>query len=108
MEDQIRFYVENRIREMGYKTFHFYQERQVRAIGADALQINATNEFWILFDVNQLTDDFTIEANNRTVTQAGFDANGLPYITYELTGDIIISGTVTAEQVFLFYRIIPD
>ena len=106
MEDQIKFYVETRMKAMGYNTFHFEQVRQL--VDNETVQINATNEYWILFDVNQLTDDFTIEANNRTVTQTGFDAAGLPYITYELTGDIIITGGATADQIFLFYRIIPD
>jgi len=110
MEDFISFYVNNRMKELGKtKGFHMSQERTTVLTTDTTVMIEATNEIWILFDVSQLTDAFTIDASNRRVTQAGFDAAGLPYIIYELTGDIIITrDAATLNQTFLFYRIIPN
>ena len=108
MEGIIRLYLEKRMHEMGFNGFHF-SITPVRIGHQENIQrINAHNEFWYLFDVNQSADSFTIRANNNIITQDEFVVDGIPFITHEFTGDIIIDNTgAGADQTFLFYRVIP-
>ncbi len=109
MTDYIRNYIQNRMHEMGFENgYHFYTERQV--VDNERVSIDAHNEFWLLFDIDQLDDKFTITANNRILTSTDdFDMDGVPYVTQELTGRIFIDNIGSANpQTFLFYRIIPD
>ena len=107
MDSDIRFYIENRMSEMGFSSYHFKSVRYT--LNNETERIDATNEYWILYDVSQITDNFTIKANNREISQDDVDSNGLPNDTVELTGDIVIDNTGgSSDQTFLFYRVIPD
>ncbi|MEZ5149130.1 MAG: hypothetical protein R2759_19180 [Bacteroidales bacterium] len=109
MEGIIRLYIENRMEEMGYSKFHFKINPVTVKSGESIKRIDAHNEFWYLFDVNQVDDNFTLTANNNIINQDEFVVDGVPYISYELTGDIIIDNTgAFNDQTFLFYRVIPN
>lgn len=109
MEGIISLYIENRMKEMGFDKFHFSIEAKTIKTGNNIERINAHNEFWYLFDVNQTEDDFTISANNNIINRSEFVVDGVPFITYEFTGDIKIDNTEAhLDQTFLFYRVIPQ
>jgi len=95
--------------EMGFEKFHINIKAVMIKVGDDIARINAHNEFWYLFDVNQTEDNFTITANNNIINQDEFVVDGVPFITYEFTGDIKIENTeALSDQTFLFYRVIPQ
>lgn len=109
MEGVIRLYIENRMREMGFEKFHFNIKPITIKVDENIIRINAHNEYWYLFDVNQTEDNFTITANNNIIIQDEFVVDGVPFISYEFTGDIKIDNThAQADQSFLFYRVIPQ
>lgn len=109
MEGIIRLYIENRMEEMGFKKFWFNITPVIVKTGDSVKRIDAHNEFWYLFDVNQVDDNFTLRANNNIITQDEFVIDGVPFISYELTGDIVIDNTgAFQDQAFLFYRVIPQ
>lgn len=97
------------MREMGFEKFHFNIKPITLHVAENVVRINAHNEYWYLFDVNQTEDNFTITANNNIINQDEFVVDGVPFITYEFTGDITIDNTAAlAGQTFLFYRVIPQ
>jgi len=109
MEGIISLYIENRIKEMGFTKFNFSIKPVTVRLGDNITRINAHNEFWYLFDVNQTEDNFTITANNNIINQDEFVVDGVPFITYEFTGDIKIDNSeANSDQTFLFYRVIPQ
>ncbi len=109
MEGIIRLYIENRMAAMGFKSFHFNIEAVTIKTGENIIRKNGHNEYWYLFDVNQTEDDFTITANNNIINQGEFVVDGVPFITYEFTGDIKIDNNgALKDQSFLFYRVIPQ
>jgi len=109
MEGIIRLYIENRMATMEFEQFHFNIEPITIKAGENIVRINAHNEYWYLFDVNQTEDDFTITANNNIINHDEFVVDGVPFISYEFTGDIKIDNTDALEdQTFLFYRVIPQ
>ncbi len=109
MEGIIRLYIENRMEEMGYEKFHINIKPVTIKTGENITRIDAHNELWYLFDVNQTEDDFTITANNNIINKDEFVVDGVPFITYEFTGDIKIDNTdARLDQSFLFYRVIPQ
>jgi hypothetical protein len=109
MEGIISLYIESRMREMGFEKFHFSIRPITIKSGENIIRIDAHNEFWYLFDVNQSEDSFTITANNNIITKDEFVVDGVPFITYEFTGDMKIDNTdARLDQSFLFYRVIPN
>ena len=107
MEGIIKLFIENRMKEMGFERFHFKVSPITIKVGESVSWVNAHNEFWYLFDVNQTEDSFTITANNNIITQDEFVVDGVPFITYEFTGDIKIENAeAQSDQTFLFYRVI--
>ena len=109
MEGIISLYIENRMKEMGFEKFHFSVKPVTIKQGENIAWINAHNEYWYLFDVNQTEDTFSITANNNIINQDEFVVDGVPFITYEFTGDIKIDNTEAhSDQTFLFYRVIPQ
>ena len=108
MEGIIRLYLEKRMQELGFDEFHFSIRPVTISPEENTVRIDAHNEFWYLFDISQSEDPFTITANNNIIDQDEFVMDGIPFITYEFTGDIIIDNTgAQAPQTFLFYRVIP-
>jgi len=110
MDDTTRNYIDERMNSMGFPNYDTRQARIKMNASDTQKRINAHNEFWFLFDITQIDDAFTIDAENkRLVSTEDFDIDGVPYVMYELTGRIIINKTGnTATQVFMFYRVIPN
>jgi hypothetical protein len=109
MEGIISLYVKNRMKEMGYEKYHISIKPITIKLGNTINRINAHNELWYLFDVNQTDNNFTITANNNIINQDEFVVDGVPFITYEFTGDIKIENEEAhTDQTFLFYRVIPQ
>lgn len=97
------------MREMGFEKFHLSITPITIKFQEETIWINAHNEYWYLFDVNQTADPFTVRANNNIISQDEFVVDGVPFITYEFTGDIKIENTgAQSDQTFLFYRVIPE
>jgi len=109
MEGIISLYIKIRMKAMGFKNFHLSLEPVTIKHEQIVARVDAHNEFWYLFDVNQTDDNFTISANNNIINRDEFVVDGVPFITYEFTGDIKIENQgAHADQTFLFYRVIPQ
>jgi len=94
---------------MGYKTFH-WMPKSLTLTPNMIYPLAAQNEYLYIFDVNsQAGDVFTIRADNDIIKQSDFILSGVPYLFYEVTGNVTIN-TVNAinDQTFLYIRVLPE
>ncbi len=69
--------------------------------------VDAANEFYFLYDVNNVTDDFQIKCDNEFVSKENFVFNELPSGYRELTGQIEINNIgATGPHTFMMYRVV--
>jgi hypothetical protein len=107
MEGTISLYLQTRMKKLGYENFTFETRRIM--VNKEIKEINAFNEFWYLFDVENAFENFRIRSDNTLITRPDFVSFGVPYVTREFTGNIRIdTRTATKPHTFLFYHVIPE
>ena len=90
METFIFEFIKMRMTQLGYKSFHWIPSHVAVPINAK-VHFNGQNEYYYVFDVNsQAGDVFRIKADNDIITQANFILSGVPYLFFELTGNIYV------------------
>jgi len=109
METLILEYIRMRMKAMGFKNFHF--RPAYITIPANSLaNIQAQNQYLYFFDVNsQQGDKFMVRGDTDVITQDSFILSGVPYLFYEMTGNVSIDTTGAINpQTFLYIRVLPE
>lgn len=107
MEGTIGQYIEQRIKKMGYKDYTF--DIIAVTVNATTYKLNAYNEIYLLFDVSNDVDDFTIKSDDNTLEMSEFQFAGVPYLLHEFKGNILFNTTgAVSSTTFLLYKILPE
>lgn len=92
------------IERKGFDYDKCYKENiPVRVINTEK-SIDANNEFYFLYDVNNSDDAFIIIADNDVVSSLDFVVSGMPSGFRELTGQLNV--ITTGDTTFLFHRVV--
>lgn len=107
MEGTISLYLQKRMKKLGFSDFSFEIKRIT--VNNEVYKIPSSLDFYYLFDVDNVTDHFTIESDNNHLTNLEFVSVGVPYFTTEFSGNLEIdtTGSVAAHN-FLFYVVTPE
>jgi hypothetical protein len=110
MEGTTEIYIRTRMRKMGFENFTFKVEAITVAVGQTYKIPSSSNEIYLLFDVSNDVDSFSIKADNDTLTNSEFNFAGVPYILHEFHGQIVIDNPATSANsiTFLFIKIYPE
>ena len=107
MEGTIDTYIREKVRKMGFAN---YTLKPVRfRVENSVLELKAFNEFYVLFHCSTDCGKFRIKADNEIITEKDYVVSGVPYLLYELRGNISID-TRTAESdiTFLMYHVLLE
>lgn len=106
MNDLLEF-IKKSIVNKGFDFNTCYLENFPITVTNEIFIIDAANEFYFLYDVNNVTDDFAIKCDNEYISKANFVFNGLPSGYRELTGQIIINNVGAVDShTFMMYRVV--
>jgi hypothetical protein len=109
METLILEFIRMRMLAMGITGFHF-RPAFITVAANSIVQIQAQNQYLYFFDVNsQAGDMFMVRGDTEVITQDCFVLSGVPYLFYEMTGNVTIDTTGAINpQTFLYIRVLPE
>lgn len=109
METLILEFIRMRMQAMGFKGFHF-RPAYITVAANTTAQIQAQNQYLYFFDVNsQAGDMFMVRSDTDVISQDSFILSGVPYLFYEMTGNVTIDTTGAINpQTFLYIRVLPE
>jgi len=109
METLILEFIRMRMLAMGFKGFHF-RPAHITVAANSLAQVQAQNQYLYFFDVNsQAGDLFMVRGDTEVITQDSFILSGVPYLFYEMTGNVTIDTTGAINpQTFLYIRVLPE
>ena len=78
-------------------------------VNNDLLELKAFGEFYVLFHCSNDTAKFKIKSDNDILTQDDYVTDGVPYLLYDLRGNISIDTRIAGNDVtFLMYHVMPE
>ena len=107
MEGTIDSYIKERVRKMGFSKYSFKPVKF--RVNRSVLELKAFNEFYLLFHCSSETDVFRIKADNDIITNEDYFSIGIPYLLYELRGNISIDTLIgNSDITFLMYHVMLE
>ena len=107
MEGTIDTYIKERVRKFGFKEFTIKPVKF--RVNNSLLELKAFNEFYVLFHCSDDVATFKIKADNDIITQDDYVTVGVPYLLYDLRGNISIDTRKNSSDItFLMYHIMLE
>ncbi|MFA6925056.1 MAG: hypothetical protein WC223_12495 [Bacteroidales bacterium] len=107
MEGTIDTYIKEKVRKLGFDKYTIKPEKL--RVNNTLLELKAFNEFYVLFHCSDDTAQFKIKADNDIITQDDYVTAGVPYLLYDLRGNISIDTRIAGNDVtFLIYQVLME
>jgi hypothetical protein len=107
VEGTIDTYIKEKVRKLGFDKYTIKPEKL--RVNNTLLELKAFNEFYVLFHCSDDTAQFKIKADNDIITQDDYVTAGVPYLLYDLRGNISIDTRIAGNDVtFLIYQVLME
>ena len=107
MEGTIDTYIREKVRIMGFDKFTLKPVKF--RVNNSHLELKAFNEFYVLFHCSDDASVFRIKADNDIITNEDYVVAGVPYLLYDLRGNISIDTRMNGSDItFLMYHVLLE